>query len=150
MMGGRERRRGRRRNSRRGGPPWQATRSSPERSVRALRSTVRRTEGTGVTRGRWRPRWVANLDQRRPDATLAMADGGRNSPVVTAMALKTTKQEREAWGDRGEHGVAHHGKKEDGDGAETVNREEWRTADFGGALWCGFHGRGRGERQRGR
>jgi hypothetical protein len=54
MMGGRERRRGHRRNSRRGGPPWQATRSSPERSVRALRSTVRRTEGTGVTRGRRR------------------------------------------------------------------------------------------------
>jgi hypothetical protein len=34
-----------------------------------------------------------------------------------------------AWGDRGECGGAHHGKKEDGDGAETVNREEWRTAE---------------------
>jgi hypothetical protein len=98
MMGGRERRRGCRRNSRRGGPPWQAMRSSPERSVRALRSTVRRTEGTGVTRGRRRPQWGANPGQRRPDAALAMADGGRNSPVVTAMALETTKQEKGGMG----------------------------------------------------
>jgi hypothetical protein len=31
---------------------------------------------------------------------------------------------------------------EDEDGAETVNRKEGRTVDFGRALWCGFHGEG--------
>jgi hypothetical protein len=41
-----------------------------------------------------------------------------------------------AWGGRGEHRVAHHGKKEDGDGAKTTNlRERWTV------VLCKFRGR---------
>jgi hypothetical protein len=56
MMGGREKRRGHRRNSRHGGPPWPATRTSPAGAVRALWATVWITDNTGRERRARRPR----------------------------------------------------------------------------------------------
>jgi hypothetical protein len=51
-----------------------------------------------VKKRRWRPRPCHLWGQGKFRTALAMTDGGRNSPVVTAMALEATIRETEGMG----------------------------------------------------